>query len=155
MLIEVFVDGAARGQGSGAKPSVGEAACAVIVYKNRKKIAEYARPLGMRTNNEAEYEALIAGLLICSMSTEILDPIIYSDSSVVVNQVGGIWECRNKNLIPLLMSVNIIKDAYRFKLEQVPRRLVYEADTLVNTCLDELQAYREKLSKLTKKVDHL
>lgn len=155
MLIEVFIDGAARGAGMGSKPSTGEAACAVIIYKNRKKIAEYARPLGERTNNQAEYEALIAALLICSMSTEILDPIIYCDSSVVVNQVGGKWECRNKDLVPLLMSVNIIKEVYRFKLEQVPRRLVREADALVNKCLDELEVYRESLTKPKKKVDHL
>lgn len=147
MLVEVFVDGGSRGQGqvSGA----GEAACAVVIYKNRKKIAEYARPLGRRTNNEAEYEALITALLICSMSTEIVDPIIYSDSAVVVNQVNGKWECKNENLIPLLMSVNIIKDEYRFRLLQVPRSLVHEPDLLVNVCLDKLQAKKAAIKKKT------
>ena len=60
MIIEVFCDGASRGQG---QKKVGEAACAVTVYKNRKKIAQFARGLGPRGNNEAEYEAVISGLL--------------------------------------------------------------------------------------------
>lgn len=139
-MIEVFVDGGSRGQG---KAKVGDAACAAVIFKNRKKIAEYARPLGRRTNNEAEYEALICGLLICAMSTEITDPIIYSDSSVVVNQVNGKWECKDEKLVPLLMSVNIIKKEYRFKLVQVPRSFVHDPDYLLNQCLDQLQAERQ------------
>ena len=55
MNIEVFCDGASRGQG---QKKVGDAACAVVVYKNRKKIAQFARGLGHRSNNEAEYEAV-------------------------------------------------------------------------------------------------
>lgn len=145
MAIEIFIDGASRGTGTGSKPSVGEAACAVVIYKNRKLIAEFARPLGTRTNNQAEYEALVTALLICSMSAEIADPIIYCDSAVVVNQVEGKWECKQKNLIPLLMSVNIIKENYRFRLIQVPRDHVHVADTLVNRCLDQLAEYRAKI----------
>lgn len=153
MTIEIFVDGASRGQGQSKEP--GEAACAVVVYNKRKKIAQYARPLGRRSNNEAEYEALIAGLLICSMSNEIINPIIYSDSSLVVNQVNGKWECKNENLIPLLLSVKIIKEEYTFRLVQVPRAYVHEADTLANACLDRLAEERSKYSKISqdKKVE--
>ncbi len=57
MLIEVFCDGASRGQG---QKRIGEASCSAIVYKNKKKIAQFARGLGPRTNNEAEYEAVIS-----------------------------------------------------------------------------------------------
>jgi len=151
MTIEVFIDGASRGVGSGVKASHGEAACAVVIYKKQRKIAEFARPLGMRTNNEAEYEALISALLICSMSTEIDDPIIYSDSAVVVNQVNGKWKCTTKGLIPLLMSVNIIKNEYRFRLIQVPRDYVRAPDSLVNACLDQLADFRSSIENSSTK----
>ena len=36
MNFEVFCDGASRGQG---QKKIGEAACSVVAYKNRKKIA--------------------------------------------------------------------------------------------------------------------
>ncbi len=135
MNIEVFCDGASRGQG---QKRFGEAACAAIVYKNRKKVAQFARGLGPRTNNEAEYEAVIAGLLICSMS-DLIDPIIYTDSAVVANQISGKWKCKNSSLMPLLMTVEDIRSEYNFRVLQVPRSFVWEADALANTFLDELE----------------
>lgn len=135
MNIEVFCDGASRGQG---QKKIGEAACAAVVYKNKKKVVQFARGLGRRTNNEAEYEAVITGLLICSMS-DFVDPIIYTDSAVVANQVNGKWKCKNRALIPLLMTIEEIKSEYRFRLVQVPRNLVWEPDRLSNQFLNQLE----------------
>ena len=135
MNIEVFCDGASRGQG---QKKFGEAACAAVVYKNKKKVVQFARGLGRRTNNEAEYEAVITGLLICSMS-DFIDPIIYTDSAVVAHQVNGKWQCKNKALIPLLMTIEEIKSEYRFRLVQVPRNLVWEPDRLSNQFLNQLE----------------
>jgi ribonuclease HI len=141
MNIEVFCDGASRGQG---QKKIGEAACAVVVYKNRKKVAQFARGLGKRNNNEAEYEAVIAGLLICSMA-DLLDPIIYTDSALVANQINGKWKCKKDNLIPLLMTVEEIREEYNFRVVQVPRAFVWEPDSLANTFLDGLQLRRDDL----------
>lgn len=143
MNIEVFCDGASRGQG---QKKFGEAACAAIVYKNRKKVAQFARGLGPRTNNEAEYEAVIAGLLICSMS-DLVDPIIYTDSAVVANQINGKWKCKNSSLIPLLMTVEDIRSEYKFRVVQVPRAFVWEPDALANTFLDELELRKNSFIK--------
>jgi ribonuclease HI len=141
MNIEVFCDGASRGQG---QKKIGEAACATVVYKNRKKVAQFARGLGARSNNEAEYEAVIAGLLVCSMS-DFIDPIVYTDSAVVANQVNGIWRCKNDALIPLLMTVQDIREEYKFRLLQVPRHLVWEPDALANQFLDQLALRKKSL----------
>jgi ribonuclease HI len=143
MNIEVFCDGASRGQG---QKKVGEAACAAVVYKNRKKVAQFARGLGPRTNNEAEYEAVIAALLICSMS-DFLDPIIYTDSAVVANQINGKWVCRNASLIPLLMTIEDIRQEYPFRVVQVDRSFVWEADFLANEFLDQLKQRKQIINK--------
>lgn len=135
MIIEVFCDGASRGQG---QKKIGEAACATTIYRNRKKIAQFARGLGPRSNNEAEYEAVIAGLLICSMG-DLLNPIIYTDSAVVANQINGKWKCRNDSLLPLLMTVEDIRDEFNFKVVQVERSFVWEPDALANEFLDTLE----------------
>lgn len=142
MNIEVFCDGASRGQG---QKKIGEAACAVVVYKNRKKIAQFARGLGKRNNNEAEYEAIIAGLLICSMA-DLVDPIIYTDSALVANQINGKWKCKKDNLIPLLMTIEEIREEYNFRVVQVPRAFVWEPDSLANTFLDSLELRREDIN---------
>lgn len=138
MIIECFVDGAARGQG---QKNMGEAACAVVICKNRKPIAQFARGLGKRTNNEAEYEAVLQAVLMCAMS-DLHDPIIYSDSSVVVNQVEGKWVCSNAALQPLLLSILAIKESYNFRIVQVPRFFVAIADAHANEFLDKLEEFR-------------
>lgn len=143
MNIEVFCDGASRGQG---QKKFGEAACATVVYKNRKKVAQFARGLGPRTNNEAEYEAVIAGLLICSMA-DLHDPIIYTDSAVVANQVNGRWKCKNESLIPLLMTIEEIRSEFNFRVVQVNRSFVWEPDSLANTFLNELEIRKDLLTK--------
>jgi ribonuclease HI len=143
MNIEVFCDGASRGQG---QKKFGEASCAVVVYKNRKKVAQFARGLGARTNNEAEYEAVIAALLICSMS-DFIDPIIYTDSAVVANQINGKWRCKNSALVPLLMTIQDIKEEYKFRVIQVPRAFVWEPDSLANEFLNQLEERKKELSQ--------
>jgi len=135
MNIEVFCDGASRGQG---QKKFGEASCAVVVYKNKKRVVQFARGLGRRTNNEAEYEAVIAGLLICSMS-DFVDPILYTDSAVVANQINEKWKCKNLSLIPLLMTIQEIKSEYKFRVMQVPRTFVWEPDGLANEFLNQLE----------------
>lgn len=144
MNIEVFCDGASRGQG---QKKFGEASCSAIVYKNRKKIAQFARGLGPRTNNEAEYEAVIAGLLICSMA-DLIDPIIYTDSAVVANQVNGKWRCKNSALMPLLMTIEEIRDEFNFRVVQVPRSFVWEPDRLANEFLDQLELRKQDIERM-------
>jgi ribonuclease HI len=144
MNIEVFCDGASRGQG---QKKFGEASCGVVVYKNRKKVAQFARGLGPRTNNEAEYEAVISGLLICSMA-DLPDPIIYTDSAVVANQVTGKWKCKNSSLIPLLMTIEEIREEFNFRVVQVPRSFVWEPDGLANSFLDQLEERKSYIEKV-------
>lgn len=135
-LYEVYVDGAARGQGTDGIP-YGHGACAAMIYKNRKLIGQFARGLGLASNNQAEYEAVIMGLLMC-WSARLEDPVIYSDSSLVVNHINGDWECNNEELLPLLYTVREISRAYRFRVVQVKRHIVSEADALANNMLDQM-----------------
>lgn len=130
-LYEVWIDGASRG-------STGQAAIGVVVTRNQKTVWGFARGIGQATNNQSEYEALIAGLLMCWSSEDIVDPIIYSDSQLVVNQVNGIWRCEHPGLLPLLLSVRQIQLDYRFRLQKVPRAHVAAADRLANEFLDLL-----------------
>lgn len=142
MLIECFVDGAAQGQGrvieEGQPHTYGEASCAVVIYKNRKVVAHFARGLGKRDNNEAEYEAVITALLMCAMAG-YSDPIIYSDSTVVVNQVNGDWECHSDKLKPLLLTIRVIQQEFNFRIMHVNRAVVSVADTAAHDFLDQLK----------------
>ena len=48
-----------------------------------------------RTNNEAEYEALIAGLDLAK-AAGAANMVMYCDSQVVTSQVNGDYECKNE-----------------------------------------------------------
>lgn len=136
-----FIDGAARNQGSN-KPNV--SACACVIYKNKKEVVRFARPLGSRTNNEAEYQALIDCLLICSMS-DFYRPIIYSDSALVVNHTKGIWKCRSEELLSYYLTVAEIQSEYLFDIIQVPRKKVWLPDQLCNMALDKFEEQKALL----------
>lgn len=139
--IQCFIDGAARGQGTAAPTS---AACACVVYKNKKELVRFARPLGSKTNNEAEYEALIQCLLIC-IGYDFPRPIIYSDSALVVNQTKGTWGLRTESLLPYFLTVQEIQSEYQFDIIQVPRAKVWLPDELCNLAIDNLEKQKAAL----------
>jgi ribonuclease HI len=74
---------------------------------------------------------------------DLMDQILYTDSAVVANQFNGIWQCRNRTLVPLLMTLEDIRSEYKFRIVQVPRSFVWEADALASAFLDQL-AIRKK-----------
>lgn len=135
-VYEIFVDGASRGQG---REKLGLASCAVVIYRNQKLVGQFARGLGRRTNNEAEYEAVLTGLIM-AWAADLKDPLIWSDSQLVVNQVNGIWQCHHESLLPLLLSIREIQEEFRFRLQYVPRKNVGDADYLAKAFLDQLIA---------------
>lgn len=148
-VYEVFVDGASRGQGTRDEEGnlvQGHGAAAVLIYKNKKLIGQYARALGRTHNNQAEYEAVLIAVMMC-WAAGLEDPIIYSDSNLIVNQVNGEWDCKNDDLLPLLLSVQEIQDVYRFRIKHVPRSYVAEADELVNKLLDNMLGAKIPKSK--------
>ena len=56
------------------------------------------------TNNEAKYEALVAGLdLVRAVGAENM--VVYCDSQVVTSQVNGDYECKNGRMKKYLEEV--------------------------------------------------
>ena len=56
------------------------------------------------TNNEAEYEALVAGLDLAK-AAGAENMIIHCDSQVITSQVNGDYECRNERMRKYLEEV--------------------------------------------------
>ena len=49
------------------------------------------------TNNEAEYEALVAGLDLAK-ATGATSVVIYCDSQVITNKINGDYECKGERM---------------------------------------------------------
>jgi ribonuclease HI len=96
MLEEVwlYTDGAARGNPGPA------AAGYRILDAASEVLAEHEETLGGKTNNQAEYVALISGLDACLVFTRGRVRV-GSDSKLVVNQMKGLWRVKHPELRPL------------------------------------------------------
>src|SRR5207245_10181778 len=90
------------------------------------KFRIYWQPIGDRTNNEAEYYALLKALeLIAEKATgkgpgKIGEALVRSDSKLVVNQVNGEWRGEDEKLLDLNRNArDLLKKVGPARLEWV------------------------------------
>lgn len=129
-LAKLYTDGGSRG-------NPGPSATGYVVLSPDDEIIEKgSRYLGITTNNQAEYAALVDGLERCAqLGVENLE--VYMDSLLIVNQVNGLFKVKNAELMPLYESVRKITNSFdSISFSHVRRELNSIADGLVNECLD-------------------
>jgi len=128
-LIEVNIDGASRG-------NPGLSAIGIIIKQNEKILLEHSEFLGVRTNNQAEYEALRRALEICNTLDKELT--VFSDSELLVNQRNAKYKIRNQNLKMISREIsNLEKNFEKIQYRHIPREKNNKADRLANIALDE------------------
>ncbi|GJZ37581.1 reverse transcriptase domain-containing protein [Tanacetum coccineum] len=82
------------------------------------------------SNNEAEYEALIAGLRIAAQMG-VRNVRVSVDSKLVANQVLGAYVAKEQNMIKYLEKVKSLVSGFAsFSISQVPRSKNKKADAL-------------------------
>ena len=72
------------------------------------------------TNNDAEYEALVAGLDLAK-ATGAENMILHCDSQVITSQINGDFECRNERMKKYLEEVKGRTGDLEVKFVQIPR----------------------------------
>ncbi|GKB49806.1 reverse transcriptase domain-containing protein, partial [Tanacetum coccineum] len=109
----LFTDGSSCADGSGAGLILTNPEGAEFTYALRFKFEA--------TNNEAEYEALIARLRIAEeMGVKNLQANV--DSRLVANQVNGTYIAKEAYMIRYLEKVRTLTNGFRmFSIKQVPR----------------------------------
>ncbi|OGY92279.1 MAG: hypothetical protein A3H70_03500 [Candidatus Komeilibacteria bacterium RIFCSPLOWO2_02_FULL_48_11] len=130
MKLTIYTDGGARGNPGPA--GIG----AVILNDKNKIVKEISRYIGVATNNQAEYHALIAGLQSAKElgATEVS---VVMDSELVIKQLKQEYKVRDKNLGPLFIKVwNLLPEFKKHTLRHVLRHKNKKADELVNKALD-------------------
>ena len=96
------------------------------------------------TNNEAEYEALVAGLdLATAAGAENM--IIHCNSQVITSQVNGNYECRNERMKKYLEEVKSRISALGVKFVQIPREENECADRLAKVASAEFMNASEQV----------
>lgn len=133
--VTVQIDGASRG-------NPGPAGIGVLIRGEKgeilKGISEY---LGEeKTNNEAEYSALIRALG-ASRDLEADKVNVLSDSQLLVRQMNGRYKVNSKNLKNLYRKALALESEFKeVNYRHIPREENSAADELANSALDKEKA---------------
>ena len=122
----------------GARNNPGPAATGFVLKNGLGEILKKGGTfLGVATNNEAEYRALIEGLQAAKkFNPQHLD--CFLDSSLVVNQLNGTFKIKEARLRKLVFEAKALEKEFQsIRYQHVPREENKEADAIVNQILDE------------------
>jgi ribonuclease HI len=125
----VYFDGAARG-------NPGPAAIGWVIVTGDGIAAEGSERIGRATNNQAEYEALLAALEAAA-EYGFDELVVKGDSQLVVEQVRGAWDVNDPTLREHRLRVRELLDEFEtWSIDHVPREINARADELANEALD-------------------
>jgi len=131
--VTIFSDGGSRG-------NPGPAAIGFLILSETGQILMVkSRYLGSRTNNQAEYEAIIEALET-ALALHAKEVTCHLDSQLVVKQITGEYQVKNAALRKLWKKVQEVKSSFKkASFINVPRTnsQIQKADALVNKALDE------------------
>ena len=124
----------------GARGNPGPAAIAfLILSENSQLLLANSSYIGLHTNNQAEYQALIAALE-SAIALNAEEVTCHLDSELVTKQLTGEYTVKNAELRQNWKKVQELKKHFKqVKFINVPRtnRQIQQADKLVNQTLDE------------------
>ena len=96
-----------------------------------------ARPLGIQTNNVAEYTALLLALQEAHR-LEAVEVDLRLDSKLIVEQLHGRWRVKDAKLRPLWAEARQSLAGFaRWEARHEPRATNRAADALANLALDD------------------
>lgn len=150
----IHTDGGSRG-------NPGNAAIGVIIENQQDtasseggsstiQVASFGKTIGITTNNVAEYTAVIEALKWVIETSQISNVKsqneigqidFYLDSTLVVNQLNGVFKVKDSNMRMLMLRVRELEQQIGadVRYSYVPREQNSDADFQVNKALDEFE----------------
>lgn len=118
-----------------SKGNPGFAGIGAVIYNNGQEIWASCKFIGLKTNNNSEYSALIFGLKAAlNMGIESLS--VLGDSLLVINQLNGIYKVKSEDLMHLYEEAMQLKKQFKFiEFNHVYREKNKRADELSNIAL--------------------
>lgn len=134
-IIVVHTDGASRG-------NPGPAAAAYVIEGLTPEPIEYAKTIGQTSNNQAEYQAMVAAME--KLSLEISEPVVincFADSELMIKQLNGDYRVKDALLKPhyqkiIELSSQLSRRNCPVEFTAIRREQNKRADQLANMALD-------------------
>lgn len=134
MDIRLYTDGGARGN-----PGPAASGAVLKALQNGMEgevVATASKYLGVDTNNQAEYTAIIIGLEKAK-SLGATRVQVYLDSELATKQLNGQYRVKNPDIAKRFLEVrNLMQQFERVTFTHVRREKNKEADAIVNEVLD-------------------
>ena len=131
MNFKIYTDGASRGNPGPAS------AGGIIISPSGGTVYELSIPLGIQTNNYAEYMALLLTLQKAKI-LGIKKVDVFMDSKLVVEQVQGNWKINNECLKVINNEIQELKSHFEIiTFKHIYRNLNKRADELANKALND------------------
>jgi len=128
---KLCVDGASRN-------NPGPSGAGIYIEKNGILYIKDGYYLGIKTNNQAEYLALILGLFMVKEHMSAEDELhIVSDSQLLVRQLLGVYKVRQAHLQPLHALCKHLMQKLNATIVHVLRDENSQADAMANYGLDD------------------
>ncbi|XP_009388188.2 uncharacterized protein LOC103975002 [Musa acuminata AAA Group] len=136
----LHVDGSANSKGAGAR---------LVLLAPDGRSFECSLRFGFQaTNNEAEYEVLLAGLRL-ALEMQVVAIHVLTDSQLVAEQLNDEYEARDPIMVKYLAQVkNLITKFPHFTLSNVPRGENEQADALAKLALKLAPEARPEVEEL-------
>ncbi len=126
----LYCDGASRG--NPGPSSIGY----LLQDEDGKVVFSEGRVLPHGTNNQAEYQALIAGLQT-ARDRGVRHLVVRADSELMIRQMTGRYRVRNPGLLVCYEQAQSLSRSFdTIRFEHVPREGNVQADRLANEALD-------------------
>ena len=139
--VVVEADGGSRGN-----PGPSGYGAVVFDAATGEVLAERSEPLGITTNNVAEYSGLIAGLR-AARDLGASRVRVRMDSKLVVEQMKGVWQVKNEGLRPLHREASQLRQGFAdVTFTWIPRAQNAHADRLANAAMDAAAGIAPKVT---------
>jgi ribonuclease HI len=139
-----------------SKGNPGYAGIGIVIYKNGEEIHSASKFIGIKTNNQSEYAAVIFGLEE-ALRLNISQISILGDSLLVINQINGIYKVKTEHLLELYRTAIELKGRFQYiEFNHVLRDQNKRADKLSNIALlqiAELENELDSTDTLIKELD--
>ena len=137
-MIEIYTDGASRG-------NPGKAAAGFSIYRKGIQIYKYSKFIGIATNNQAEYAAML--LAITKAKEFDNEAIFHSDSELMIRQLNGIYKIKNVILKEIFLKIKDAEKSFlKIKYQNLPREneKISFVDMNLNKLLDDVARGAER-----------
>lgn len=136
MILTIYTDG-------GSLNNPGQAAYAYVIYKDKALLYSFSEPIGIASNNTAEYMGLIKAFekvkeLKNTSKLDNLEKIhVNADSQLMINQLNGVYKVKNTSIKEYVFNIRFLENeiAVPISYTHIYREKNELADSLVKKAL--------------------